>query len=162
LKVRLRNWLDGLLALWTLRRPASRVMWAEMRAFARGLPDTLNQPLPEALAAHTPGTVDLALPEMEVRRLADAAALFERGSPLGLCLRRSLLRYHFMRRAGVPLAIHFGARFKPGLAGAGHSQGPITGHAWVTLRGQPYFEDGENYRGFAEMFVYPNDRPSHA
>lgn len=93
---------------------------------------------------------DLGLPIPSVRRLADLTALLDRRSPFGLCLRRSLLRYHFLRRAGVPVAVQFGARFK-----AGQPDRDVTGHAWVALDGQPYFEDGENYRGFRVMLSYP-------
>jgi hypothetical protein len=139
-------------ALWSLRRASHRLVWQEARAFLRALPAALDQPLPAALAAHTPPGADLGLPEAELRSLVDAAALLERGSPLGLCLRRSLARYHFLRRAGLPLVIHFGARRVPGQPSPG-----IAGHAWVTLHGQPYHEDGPNYRGFAVMLTYPDE-----
>ena len=148
---RLRHWLLGLTALASLAgSPARRQLWAEMRAYARGLPAALAGPLPRAVAAQTPAATDLVLAPAEVRLLADAAALFERRSGLGLCLRRSLVRYHFLRRAGVPLVINFGARFK-----AGTADRQVTGHAWVTLDGQPYFEDGENYQGFTVMLQFP-------
>jgi hypothetical protein len=148
---RLRNWLLGLSALALLApSPARRQLWSELRAYERGLPAVLAGPLPPALAAQTPARADLTLPAEEVRLLADAAALFERRSPLGLCLRRSLARYHFLRRAGVPLVINFGARFKAGVADR-----QVTGHAWVTLEGQPYYEDGENYQDFTVMLRYP-------
>jgi Transglutaminase-like superfamily len=61
-----------------------------------------------------------------------------------------LARYHFLRRAGVPLVINFGARFK-----AGQADREVSGHAWVTLAGQAYYEDGENYQGFTVMLRYP-------
>jgi hypothetical protein len=147
---RLRHWLTGLLALLALGDPGRRALWAEMRAYVRGLPAALAGPLPAVLAAHTPPAADLHLSPGTVRLLADASALFERRSPLGVCLRRSLVRYHFLRRAGVPLVVNFGARFK--------DKSPdrdVTGHAWVTLDGQPYYEDGENYRGFTVMLQYP-------
>ncbi len=150
MRARLRNWLTGLLAELSLAEPQRRALWAEMRAYVRGLPTALAHPLPAVLAAHTPRKADLGLPPATVRRLADAAALFERRSPLGVCLRRSLVRYHFLRRAGVPLVVNFGARFK--------DKSPdrdITGHAWVTLNGKPYYEDGENYQGFTVMLKYP-------
>ena len=150
---RLTNWLVGLSALASVAPSSSRRrLFGEMRAYVRGLPAALAGPLPTALAAQTPVEADLALPAAEVRRLADAAALFERRSPLGLCLRRSLVRYYFLRRAGVPLVLNFGARFQGGVADRA-----ITGHAWVTLNGEPYCEDGENYRGFTVMLIYPND-----
>jgi len=148
---RLRNVWVGLSALALAARSAPRRrLWAEMRGYVRDLPAALLGPLPAALAAQTPSRADLTLPPDDVRLLADAAALFERRSPLGLCLRRSLARYHFLRRAGLPLALNFGARFKAGVADR-----EVTGHAWVTLDGQPYFEDGENYQGFTVMLRYP-------
>lgn len=129
-----------------------RRLFDEMRAFTRRLPQALAAPLPEALAALTPPTSDLGLQISALRRLADLAALLDRRSPLGLCLRRSLVRYHFLRCAGLPLVLNFGARFKGGVADR-----EITGHAWVTLHGQPYFEDGENWQGFTVMLRYPVD-----
>src|SRR5437016_3338811 len=127
---RLRHWATGLTALIWLLPPRRRALWKEMRAFMRDLPKVLESPLPQALAALTPASPDLAFSASTVRLLADAAALFERRSPLGLCLRRSLIRYHFLRRAGVPLVLNFGARFR-----AGQPDREVTGHAWVTLNG---------------------------
>ncbi len=148
---RLRNLLLGLWALVVTAPSASRRrLWAELREYERRLPERLAAPLPQVLAAQTPASPDLNLPADQVRLLADAAALFERRSPLGLCLRRSMARYRFLRRAGLPVVINFGARFK-----AGEADRQITGHAWVTLDGQPYHEDGENYQGFTVMLRYP-------
>ncbi len=147
---RLRHVVLGLAALLQLLEPRRRALWVQMRAYVRGLPAAFNGPLPGAVAAQTPAAADLALPPASVRRLADAAALWERRSPLGLCLRRSLLRYHFLRRAGVPLVINFGARFTGAVADR-----DVSGHAWVTLGGRPYYEDGENWEGFAVMMRWP-------
>jgi hypothetical protein len=151
LLTRLRNLLTGLLALVSLGQPRRRALWLEMRAYVRALPAALASPLPAALAAQTPAAADLSLPPDVVRRLADAAALFEWRSPLGVCLRRSLVRYHYLRRAGVPLVVNFGARFKDKTPDR-----DVTGHAWVTLDGRPYYEEGENYRGFTVMLSFPN------
>jgi hypothetical protein len=125
-----------------------------MRRYARELPAALQGPLPQAVAAQTPQAADLALAPASVRNLADSAALFDRSSPLGLCLRRSMLRYHFLRRVGLPVVLNFGARFK-----GGQADREITGHAWITLDGQPYFEDGENYQGFTVMLRFPENAP---
>ena len=150
---RLRHLWLALITLPALLFDAHRRrLFAEMRTFARGLPAALSAPLPQALATLTPPTSNLQSPisVSTLRRLADLTALLGRRSPLGLCLRRSLVRYHFLRRAGLPLVLNFGARFK-----SGQPDREITGHAWVTLHGQPYFEDGENYRGFTGMLQYP-------
>jgi len=147
---RLRHWAIGLAALVLVLSPRRRALWQAMRAFVRDLPKALEAPLPQALATLTPTFPDLVVPNTTLRLLADAAALFERRSPFGLCLRRSLVRYHFLRRVGIPLTLNFGARFK-----SGQPDQEVTGHAWVTLNGQPYFEEGENYQGFTVMFQYP-------
>ena len=141
LLTRARHLGTGLTALLALADPAQRRLWGEMRAYVRRLPALLSSPLPAVLAAQTPAAADLTLPEPTLRRLADAAALFER---------RSLVRYHYLRRAGVPLTLNFGARFK-----AGQADRDITGHAWVTLNGAAYHEDGENYQDFVTMLKYP-------
>jgi len=59
------------------------------------------------------------------RRLVDVAMLAYGVSGLGPCLRRSLLRYHFLRRSGFPVTINFGARVV-----AGKPDQAVAGHAW--------------------------------
>jgi hypothetical protein len=89
------------------------------------------------------------LPEAHIRDLADLAALLERRSPLGLCLRRSLVRYHYLRPQGLPLEVKFGAK----LLGQPEKRG-LTGHAWLTLNGNPYHEADANWQGFTVMYTY--------
>jgi hypothetical protein len=146
----LRLALACLPALLTSRR--QQALWHEMRVFARALPEALKQPLPEAMAPWTtpPPGAETSLDEAAIRRLADVVALLERRSPVGLCLRRSLLRYYFLRRAGLPMTIHYGAR----LIGSQPDRS-ITGHAWLTRAGQPYHEPGENWQGFTTMITFP-------
>jgi hypothetical protein len=146
-----------------------RTLLRQMVAFSQTLPRQFNQPLPVMMAQLTPPTSCLqlvdnqlsilpelshvqALAEAEIRQLADAVAAWHFWSPLGLCLRRSLLRYHFLRAAQVPVSIVFGARLKSSQEGGG-----IGGHAWLTLYGQPYYEHSGDYQGFAIMYVYPPD-----
>src|SRR5262245_46845203 len=100
---RLRHWglalalLPGLLLL-----PRRRALFREIQAFERALPIVLKQPLPEALRSITPQSSNAPiLNEATTRQLADLAALLDRRSPLGLCLRRSLTRYHYLRRLGL-------------------------------------------------------------
>lgn len=153
IRARLRNWYVALQAMVGLLRDSRhRPLFREMRAFARRLPDTMSGPLPRARDTLTPTKQDISLDglsERDLRNLADLAALLEWRSPLGLCLRRSLTRYHFLRRAGIPVEVQFGARL------AGRSDRRIAGHAWVTLDGQPYHEAGENWRGFTVMITWP-------
>ena len=137
--------------LGALLIPLRPGLWREIWAFERGLPALLARPLPDALAAITPppdgASAGSSIP---LRLLCDTAALLDRRSPLGLCLRRSLTRYRFLRRAGLPLVLNFGARFQNGLPDRA-----VTGHAWLTLHGQPYAERGEDYRGFTVLLRHP-------
>lgn len=120
-----------------------------MWEFEHSLPERMRMPLPELMNALTPRAPDLPIPRESVRRIADAVAAFDLRSPLGICLRRSLVRYYFLRRAGLNVVIHFGARFK--------ETRELGGHAWLTLDGQPYEEASENYLGFAVMFSHPTN-----
>ncbi len=137
-----------------------RQLLAEMRALCRQLPVVLQAPLPDALASLIPtnqsainsqqSTINKRTNPSNIRCLADLAALLERRSPLGLCLRRSLLRCHYLRHLDVPVVINFGAKFV-----GGEADREIAGHAWLTLRGCPYHELDENWRGFTVMFTWP-------
>ena len=118
----------------------------EALGFARSLPERLNQPLPAALLAMTPQPAPQSLDNDTIRAIADALTAFGAGRPLGICLRRSLTRYHFLRRAGLPVTVVFGAR----RLGDG-----IGGHAWLVLDGQPYHELPQHYQNYAVMFTYP-------
>lgn len=126
-----------------------RALFQQMRVFSQNLPTVLKAPLPQALKSITPAAQSGEQAESDIRKLADAAALLDRGSPLGLCLRRSLTRYHFLRHIDVPVVLQFGAKFVDGQADR-----EITGHAWLTLDGQPYFESGENWEGFIVMLTW--------
>ena len=140
-----------------------------MAAFSQSLPQRFDQPLPVMMAQLTPGSLapaqqaesvsnsgnthkSSALSEDDIRRLADAVAAWHFWSPLGICLRRSLLRYHFLRAANVPVSVVFGARLKGEREGGG-----IGGHAWVTLGDRPYHENPGDYESFVAMYRYPVD-----
>jgi hypothetical protein len=149
-----------------------RDLLARMIAFSRGLPQQFNRPLPQMMAHLTPDPALNTLPGTrarngestalsekitglspdEIRFLADAVAAWHFRSPLGICLRRSLLRYYFLRQAGLPVGLVFGARLKDSREGGG-----LGGHAWLTLNGLPYHENPNDYAGFVVMYKYPAD-----
>ena len=84
--------------------PNLRPLIADVRHLLVDMPsryDTLS--LPAFLAELTPASPDLSeIAIDDLRRLVDAMARLYRRHTFGLCLRRSLLRYHFLRRAGLP------------------------------------------------------------
>ena len=138
----------------TIRNPALRALIPEInkqRRTMRGIYESL--PLPYFLTYLTPMEADLrAMNPEHLRKLLDAVAQLDWLSPFGICLRRSLLRYHFLRRSGVELHIVFGVRFRQSGEPAG-----IAGHAWNMLDGQPYNEREEDYQGFTVLYSWPEE-----
>ena len=126
-----------------------RQLLGEMRRFVRQLPTLVKQPMPVYMAQLGDGVVGGVSAET-TRKLADLAALLERQSPLGICLRRSLVRYHYLNQQ-LPLTVEFGARFDDKQA-----KRTIAGHAWVTHNGEPYFEEDENWQNFTVIYRWPN------
>jgi len=55
----------------------------------------------------------------------------------------------------VPVVLQFGAKFV-----AGKPDREVTGHAWLTLNDEPYYEADENWRGFVVMLSFPSDSNS--
>jgi Transglutaminase-like superfamily len=150
----IRRGLDYLVtAASALPSSTSRRVLLEAWRIERSLPRWFAaEPLPQLMQhldeeSRVPGPV---LDRDSLTRLADAAVGLDYASPLGTCLRRSLVRYVLLRRAGVGAVVHFGARKE---AGGGRSR--IAGHAWLTLDGRPYAEQPENYQGFAVVYSYP-------
>lgn len=66
--------------------------------------------------------------EKTVRNMADFAVQICRQLTIGFCHQRSITRYYFLRRAGLPVIVHFGARL------AEENSLGLTGHAWLTSR----------------------------
>lgn len=134
--------------------PPRRALFREMQTFIRALPAVLKAPLPEALAQLTPAQPEETLRTFVgadfIRDLSDLTALLDRRSSLGLCLRRSLVRFHYLRRVGLPVTLKFGAKFV-----AGKPDREVTGHAWLTLDSAPYHEADENWKGFVVMLFFP-------
>lgn len=153
LSTRLRHFRLALACLpGLLLRPSHRRRLAEMRALCRQLPDLLEQPLPQAMLLLTPSSASGQPPidETTTRRLADLAAVLERNVSLGHCLRRSLIRYHYLRQLGLPVTVKFGARKE-----SDARDEEIVGHAWLTLADTPYHEDEAHWRGFTPIVSWP-------
>ena len=133
-----------------------RQLLVTMRRFVQQLPSLLQAPLPEAMAAISTSEHSLSLNSNEVRQLADLAALLERGSPLGICLRRSLVRFHFLQQTGLPIQLIVGARFSHGR----HADSTVNSHAWTTVGGRPYHEVVADYEPFTPIFHWPPESES--
>ena len=157
LLARLRHlWLGLRLLSGLLIHAQQRQLLTEMRHLGRELPLLLQKPLPQAMAELETMRRERPFPlppEAKTRQLAALAALLDRRSPLGLCLRRSLLRYRYLHELGVPVTVLFGAKFAPGDA---PDKKKVTGHAWLVWGERPYHEDDENWQGYTVMLHWPS------
>jgi len=63
------------------------------------------------------------------------------------CLRRTLVLYHFLRRAGLGVRVNLGVKYEPGKR--------LSGHGWLTVDGKTYLEQGEPERSFQLIYSYP-------
>ncbi len=144
----LHIWLAFTLVPVLMLSAKQRKLFNTMRRFVRDLPVQVKQPVPVYMAAFGNGN-SLGLSEDKVRRIADLAALIERNTGLGICLRRSLVRYHFLAPK-IPLQVQFGARFDDS-----KQNRSIAGHAWITLHETPYYEADENWHRFRVLFTWP-------
>jgi hypothetical protein len=142
-----RAFAYGVVLAMAMADGRQRHLVQETLALGRELPGRLDQPLPTALRALTPQAQPQFLEHDTIRHIVDSLTAFGAGRPLGICLRRSLLRYYFLRRAGLPLVIHFGAR---------RLGDDIAGHAWLTLDGLPYYERPEHIQVHMLMWSYPS------
>jgi hypothetical protein len=120
-----------------------------LRAFGlRRVLAHLGRPLPAVLAE--PKVRDAALNQAE-RLAIDVDAWLRRLRPRNPCLRRSLLLFGRLRRAGVPVTFCLGIR-KGQVLGA---DGPIDGHAWLELDGQVLLESPATAEQNLRTFSYP-------
>ena len=89
--------------------------------------------LDEALRRLTPREIRQEAITSEIDLLDTLAAhvLRNRAHPRNTCLQRALSRYVLFRRRGVDVDFVMGVR--PG-------EGPVTGHAWLELRGEVFRE----------------------
>jgi hypothetical protein len=68
------------------------------------------------------------------------------------CMKRSLVLYHFLNRAGLPLQINFGVRKSV----QGVQQWPVLdGHGWLSLKGRSYSEKGDPQEVFKLIYSFP-------
>lgn len=62
------------------------------------------------------------------------------------CMTRSLVLFHCLRRAAVPVSVHFGVERR---------QDDLAGHCWLELEGRPIAEDPEPLRRLQMTYSYP-------
>ena len=140
-----------------LGSPADALLFGRIVLFAAAVPLLVRLPLPRLHALIEPRSPARRPEPARVRKIVayvdDAVRL---GWPIVRrgCLTRGLTRYHFLRRAGLDVALCFGA---------GAPQGEFAGHCWLVLDGEPFLEDRDPRPVIAELYRFgPASRPAPA
>jgi hypothetical protein len=68
------------------------------------------------------------------------------------CMKQSLVLFHFLRKWGAPVTIHFGVT---------KQHKALEGHCWVELAGQPLGERNDPRRAFVTIYTFPLDSDPH-
>ncbi len=155
----MKTWWARIRRRWlALRRLRSlRLVWLFLRVgcFAATVPilmrlrlPTINRLLDRRIASAMKGGGDSNQPADVMSCLESALTL---GAPLlrPSCLRRGLTLYYFMRRSGLDVSLHFGAR---------HSNGVLVeapGHCWLEKDGHPFLENEDPYEHHLPIYRLP-------
>ena len=102
-----------------------------------------------AVAGRSPKRGSLTAPDDDVLSAYVGEVLHRLPPPWRYtCLRRGIVLYHLLRRAGRPVALHIGVRKDAG--------GVLAAHAWLVKGGAPYLEgDPAHSATFAEIATFP-------
>jgi hypothetical protein len=62
------------------------------------------------------------------------------------CMKQSVLLFHFLRKWGYPVRLHFGVAKR---------DAELIGHAWVEVDGEPFAEYGDPLETYRITYSYP-------
>jgi hypothetical protein len=124
------------------------ILFARVFLFAAAVPFLVRLKIARVAAILEPGQEPHAVdPDLVRKILAYVETVVQRGSPLigPGCLTRGLMRYYFLRRAGLDVSLHFGM----GHVGNGKE---FVGHCWLVREGEPYLEKEDPRPLYVEMY----------
>lgn len=71
-----------------------------------------------------------------------------------ICLKRSLILYHFLRKYGINVSVCFGVKYKKDLSGMEEKK--MEGHAWLIYKGEIYLEiNPEETKTYKVTYSFP-------
>lgn len=129
-----------------IKNPGDLWLLLRIAALASVMPVLLRwMKLPVLLNLLDSRNTSAAVEMGQVDRIVGFTHFVLRKSRLGKrswCLRRSLLLYHFLGKAGLPVEINFGIQKVNGLEG----------HAWLTHGGEVYLDKEEFTSSYAVIY----------
>lgn len=132
-----------------IRQIQSADYWLLVRlgCFAASVPFLMRLKLAHAARLLTVKPPPIAPDPAQVQRLIRCVDLLLRvGPPLiqARCLTRGVTLYYFLRRAGMPVALHFGVAT---------AVQPFQAHCWLVYEGTPYAEAEDTEQSFTSVYV---------
>ena len=118
--------------------------------FLTFLPFLLRLPLARQAALLEPRRVPPPPSPARIERITDlvtAVVQLQRLIPAN-CLPHGLARYYFLRRAGAPVELCYGA--------GREEHGEFIAHCWLLLEGEPYREPRDPREVYREFFRFPH------
>lgn len=120
-------------------------LFLRMLSLAAVTPLLMQRHLPvvQAWLSRTAAVVPVA--DQIDRRLRCMNLIMALGRPFiqPRCLTRGVTLYHFLRRAGLPVELHFGVQHR----------GTFTAHCWLELEGEPFAEPNDPTREFTMVYT---------
>jgi hypothetical protein len=138
----------------TMERPrktrsiSDYLLFARVFLFAAAVPALMRLKISRLAMVLEPGSEPRPIEASRVQKIsAYTHRAIRMGKPLVRpgCLTLGLTRYHFFRRAGMDVSLHFGV----GRIGA---EKEFVGHCWLTRDGQPYLESVDPRPLYVEMY----------
>jgi hypothetical protein len=154
LTARLRRWrrhFSGPGDVISFLAIGAALLYAPRSLARRGLPQTLAHLDARGRPALGPRCDEAPILAHAQRLACYADAWLRRLRLANPCLRRTLVLYGRLRRAGLPVHFCLGVRTGPALS----DDGLLDGHAWLELDEQPFLERSSLPAGQVTTFRYP-------
>lgn len=146
----IRAGLRGRLAvLRRLQPPRDYLLFLRIFGFALVAPWLMRLPMAQVTRLLTPTQPATSPDPLRVEQIILYTNVILRACrPLvqERCLTRGLTLYHFLRRSGLEVDLHFGA---------GYVDHAFAAHCWLVKDGEPYAEQPDPRLRYQTMFVMP-------
>lgn len=149
MKSLLRKFTRRLTIVHQLPKPVSYWLLVRLACFAALVPLLMRLKLPYAARLVTPRRPAAAPDPLAIEQLIVCTdAVLQLGRPLlqVRCLTRGVTLYHFLRRLGLDVELHFGVRYDQDL---------FTAHCWLVKDSEPFAEVHDPRPIFTPTYKFP-------
>lgn len=153
MKSLLKKFTRRLTIVHKLPKPVPYWLLVRLACFAALVPLLMRLKLPYAAKLVTPRRAATVPNPLAIAQLISCTdAVLQLGRPLlqVRCLTRGVTLYHFLRRIGLDVELHFGVCYE---------QEHFTAHCWLVKDGEPFAEATDPRRLFVPTYKFPTPSP---